>query len=755
MNELDKIIIINLDERTDRWFFCKNQIKNYGLNNVQRFSAVKNNEGFIGCMLSHIKALELLLKENEDSNFDKTYLILEDDFFFSDSRENIEHNLKPLFYEYQDIWDVFLLSRTYEQYDKIRVNNYYKLKKSNSTCGYIMKSYMVPIILENFKNNLLVNRLPIDVSWYPLFIRYNFFTTKVPIIKQLNSLSAIENKTFTYQEHEFIEIHIKGNLGNILFQIAYGIQLGLRYQKFIYFQNSKFLEIYNSGYNLFKNFDIVNKHKSINNKIIYNDIPFKEIKLEKGKNYYVEGYFQSYKYFESVIPEGTTFMDLLHFSNKTIESVISFLNEYKKYNYEIVAVHVQRGNYTNLTETFIDLCSTNYYENAFAAMKQKCLGKKIKFLIFSNDISFVEKHDLFKNNEIIRSDDPIFSFLLMTFCDHYIIANSSYSWWNAYLSRNKDNKIVFYPDKYYVSVESCYDTSDLYPKHWIPIISSNVTLTMIYFPLKKSKHNRKIYENVWIPNMMKIKNPIVIYTTNEMFSYFKKLRSHYMFGTQIIIMKLKDLYAYKYYFNPRLDPQREIHVPELYYIWNSKQFLLYRTSQENPFQSKYFMYIDIGSMRNVKHNNYCDFPNLQKFEPYLNQNKIILYKIDNLDIVAGGYIFGVKEAIENFNIMYYNEVDNKKTNYFKGREENVLKYIASENPNQFKIIGSNSLDKSLHEDEWFKLIWYLTLKKNTKQELPNQENSNEKLSNTFVKNLILVIIFTSFLIVLFLLVKIA
>lgn len=751
MDKLHKIIIINLDERKDRWFFCKNQIKKYGLHNVERLSAVKNSIGSIGCNLSHIKALELLLKENEDNNFDKTYLILEDDFFFSDSRQNIEHILKPLFYEYRNVWDVFLLSRTYEKYDKIHVNNYYKLQKSHSNCGYILKSYMVPILLENYKNNLLVNTVPIDVSWHSLFIRYNFFTTKVPIIKQLNSMSDIEHKTFTYQEHEFIQIHTKGNLGNILFQIAYGVQLALRYQKFIYFQNSEYLEIYNSKYNLFKNFDIVNKYKGINNKIIYNDIPFKETKLEKGQNYYVEGYFQSYKYFESVIPEGTTFMDLLHFSDKTMESVISFLNEYKKYNYEIVAVHVQRGDYENLTGKFIDLCSTNYYENAFAIMKQKCLGKKIKFLIFSNDISFVEKHDLFKNNEIIRSNDPIFSFLLMTFCDHYIIANSSYSWWSAYLSRNKDYKIVLHPDKYFVSVESCYDISDLYPKHWIPIISSNVTLTMMYFPLKKSKHDRNKYENIWIPNMMKIKTPIVIYTTNEMSSYFKKLRSHYMFGTQIIIMKLKDLHAYKYYFDPRTDPQRKIHVPELYYIWNSKPFLLYKTSQKNPFKTKYFMYVDIGSMRNRQHSNYCHFPNLQTFKPYLNQNKIILYKIDNLDIVAGGYMIGVREAIENFYILYHNEIMNKKTDYFKGRDENVLKYITLENPNQFKMVGSNTLDKSLHDDEWFRLLWYLT----PKQESLKQENSNEKLSNTFVKkNLILVIIFTCFLIVLFLLVTI-
>ena len=63
MDKLHKIIIINLDERKDRWFFCKNQIKKYGLHNVERLSAVKNSIGSIGCNLSHIKALELLLKE--------------------------------------------------------------------------------------------------------------------------------------------------------------------------------------------------------------------------------------------------------------------------------------------------------------------------------------------------------------------------------------------------------------------------------------------------------------------------------------------------------------------------------------------------------------------------------------------------------------------------------------------------------------------------------------------------------------------
>ena len=102
------------------------------------------------------------------------------------------------------------------------------------------------------------------------------------------------------------------------------------------------------------------------------------------------------------------------------------------------SVHIRRGDYLKLSDIF-SLCSKEYYINAMRKLENQ------KFIFVSDDIKWVKQN--FKGDNIFYSElnDDILDLTLMTMCSNNIIANSSFSWWGAFLNKNK-NKQVFAPE---------------------------------------------------------------------------------------------------------------------------------------------------------------------------------------------------------------------------------------------------------------------------------------------------------------------
>ena len=108
-----------------------------------------------------------------------------------------------------------------------------------------------------------------------------------------------------------------------------------------------------------------------------------------------------------------------------------------------------------------------YYLKAVDLIKAKT--SEIKLLIFSDDIEWAKKHFKFPNTEFVSGDISETHFedlYLMSVCKHNIIANSSFSWWGAWLNENPD-KIVIAPKNWFNKGPK--DTYDLYPEGWITI----------------------------------------------------------------------------------------------------------------------------------------------------------------------------------------------------------------------------------------------------------------------------------------------
>lgn len=173
---------------------------------------------------------------------------------------------------------------------------------------------------------------------------------------------------------------------------------------------------------------------------------------------YADGYFQSEKYFKNVsdeIKKVFTVKDEMLTKNQKIYNKINKTNS--------VCIHIRRGDYTKFSNHLV--CTIDYYKKAMDIIKKKV--KDAEFFIFSDDIPWVKENIKFKYDvNYVEGNNPNYEELrLMYSCKHFIISNSSFSWWAQYLSKNKD-KVVVAPAKWFNNPKQ---RTDIMQDDWIKI----------------------------------------------------------------------------------------------------------------------------------------------------------------------------------------------------------------------------------------------------------------------------------------------
>lgn len=158
--------------------------------------------------------------------------------------------------------------------------------------------------------------------------------------------------------------------------------------------------------------------------------------LNINENYYFDGYWHNKKYLQKV--------DYLIQKELTPDDIIKkYL--FDKYNFlkneECISIHVRRLDYLNLFSFYHQL-DLNYYNNAL-----DIIGRDKKIVLFSDDIEWCKENFKIKNIEFINESNHI-DLLAMSLCSHNIIANSTFSFWGAYLNNNKQ-KLVVCPKAWY------------------------------------------------------------------------------------------------------------------------------------------------------------------------------------------------------------------------------------------------------------------------------------------------------------------
>ena len=233
-------------------------------------------------------------------------------------------------------------------------------------------------------------------------------------------------------------VRLCGGLGNQLFQYAFGeamrnVGTNVIYDISWYEKKKDINRFYllnkfktNVIFNVSQQYQKSIREKNFNLKLIYTD------------GYSLMGYWQSPLFFQKI--EST-----LHdeFSVKEENYTVQYLKIKREIqNSNSISIHIRRGDY--LTHKNHLVLPLEYYYNALKLITS--LKKDCEVFVFSDDIIWCKKY--FPNFHYVGIEDYL-ELELMSFCKHNIIANSSFSWWGAYLNNNP-NKVVIAPKRWTV-----------------------------------------------------------------------------------------------------------------------------------------------------------------------------------------------------------------------------------------------------------------------------------------------------------------
>jgi len=272
---------------------------------------------------------------------------------------------------------------------------------------------------------------------------------------------------------------ITSGLGNQMFQYAIGRSLSLQHQTslkldIMNFDKKQYRKFGLTNFNLnieyassneinsFKGhlidfFKPYHKKKNIKERYTHYDPTIKNLIKD---DLYLGGYWQSDKYFKDF--EVEIRKDLAFKS-----SIITNVSDQQKLiqNSNSVSLHIRRGDYHShpIIAKSHGVLSLEYYYNAIKHLKET--DHSLIFFIFSDDMHWVKNNLKLKENvHFVEGNTEIEDLFLMSICKNNIIANSTFSWWGAWLNSNKE-KIVIMPEFWFK--DKPYNKSDIAPSQWL------------------------------------------------------------------------------------------------------------------------------------------------------------------------------------------------------------------------------------------------------------------------------------------------
>jgi glycosyltransferase involved in cell wall biosynthesis len=273
-----------------------------------------------------------------------------------------------------------------------------------------------------------------------------------------NEIRSIQPYT-RMQSDKIVTAALAGGLGNMMFQIATGYStakdLSREFKLYIkmidgiaHRSPAEYMD------SIFKNLteveDVSNAHTVQERSFDYDETAISEL-ANDSQDLIVRGCFQSYKYFQK---HEEDIRELFKPSPAEVEKILALYNPT-----DAVSLHVRRGDYLKLSDHHYNL-KIDYYHNAIDYFQGA------KFLVFSDDIDWCKSVFKGDNFTFVEGLDDATSLYLMSLCNHSIIANSTFSWWGAWLNANRD-KVVVYPNKWFGPANAHLNTSDLFPDEWI------------------------------------------------------------------------------------------------------------------------------------------------------------------------------------------------------------------------------------------------------------------------------------------------
>ena len=284
-----------------------------------------------------------------------------------------------------------------------------------------------------------------------------------------------------------ISCKLCGGLGNQLFQIFTVISYALQYNKSFFFLNNYQLGSGTNGdtirYTYWKTFlselrpFLKNKNELPELTTIYEqEFAYTEL-FGNSTDLLLVGYFQSYKYFDMY---KTMICKLLRLDSKKKQVKTKYAYNFN--DIHSISMHFRFGDYKNYP-TIYNLLVYDYYKDALQYIIHSMLEtnterKEIFVFYFCEEESMSDAKPIldklttsFPKITFVKANTRMEDWeqlLLMSVCEHNIIANSTFSWWGAYLNTN-DEKIVCYPEQWFAPEVTNKPLHDLCSDYWVAI----------------------------------------------------------------------------------------------------------------------------------------------------------------------------------------------------------------------------------------------------------------------------------------------
>lgn len=266
-----------------------------------------------------------------------------------------------------------------------------------------------------------------------------------------------------------IVVRILGGLGNQMFQYAYAKALEQRdYSVKLDITPFKKYKLH-GGYHLDQfhidlpaasSFELIRAKSNVFRTFKEKSLLFNESFLQLPKSGYVKGYFQTERYFESI---RSTLLNQFRLKPTLSPKAKDFEKEIQSTT-NSCSLHIRRGDYISNSSAQVvhGSASLDYYQKAVDHIQQ--VDSNVQFFIFSDDIAWVKENLKINNQTYVEVNGlPHEDMYLMSLCSHNITANSSFSWWGAWLNQN-DEKVVISPNQWFVSKEN-----EVACKSWIKL----------------------------------------------------------------------------------------------------------------------------------------------------------------------------------------------------------------------------------------------------------------------------------------------
>ena len=669
---------IRLDE------FKKNNIDL--LDNFNIIEGIKYNPGFIGCGLSYKMII------NNASRLKLEYIkICEDDCKINNF--NIIDKAINYLQKNNIIWELLScfivdINSDLEIYEQIELDSNYKLLKINQWTSTVCNVYSKLSFnyFDNYlkkkinKNEILSNTIDRNLLFKDIWVIYPYpielinskseiwlnpqdngynYNNYIKLLKKSNNiinnkLNNIVNKTI-YDDDIKLYIKIIGGFGNQLFMIFNIISLSKEYnKKFQLYYDENYASQYlkdrdtirkeSYEYEIFKN---LNFKKIDNDKLkefqVYNEPEYiyNKINLEENKKYYINGYFQSYKYFWDNKEEIKKY---LYINYKRIYEIENKLKIYKK---KILAIHIRLGDYVKLQD-FHPILSIDYYKKALSYYNLE----NYQIILFSDDILGAKEKlkelnlNFISANELYEEDEDQFYILCLS--DVRICANSSFSLMSCYLNEIynfKENCKYIFPNKWFGKKGPNHKMS-----HIIPIYNNKFKIiyyekcAVIFF----HKNIYKLYQKYWIDKCV----DSILNQQNCDFDIFE-----INYGNENdSIFNNKQINNKHHFYVKNYDTHTEAMIFLLNKIFNENNYdIVFNTNLDDYYDEYRFIY-QLNDI--IENNSYIN----STLWTYITQNKNL--EIDEIyDTQKNTFVYKNKqflwEKINNFN----NEENNEIINY--------------------------------------------------------------------------------------------